>query len=232
MKRPSKSKKKKYQEVQAEIEILKNLPEQITVLFLAANAVDQEQLRLDEEARAITDMIRKSKHRDSVRFETRWAVRPMDVLQAINELRPTVVHFSGHGSDASEIVFMDEFGNSKLVSKEAIIQTMMASSNDIRLVFFNTCYSRNQAEAVTKYVEVAIGMNDSVGDKAARIFSSQLYSSIGFGHSITEAFEQAKALIMMEGLKEENIPELFIQEGIDANQLIIVRPEVEMSDVV
>lgn len=208
-----------------DIEQLKRLPEKINVLFLAANPVDQPQLRLDEEARLIKDMVRKSKHRDSISFDSQWAVQPMDVLQAINEVQPTIVHFSGHGSDTDQIVFQDKNGNTKLVSQEAIVQTMMASSSDIRLVFFNTCYSYNQAEAVTKHVEAAIGMNTSIGDEAARVFSSQFYSSIGFGLSIKSAFEQAKALVMMEGLDEEDTPELFVQEGLDANDLIIVRPE-------
>jgi hypothetical protein len=207
------------------IKKLQDLPEKIVVLFLASNPADAPQLRLDEEARSITDMIRKAKHRDSVHFESRWAVQPMDVLQAINELNPTIVHFSGHGSDSDEIVFQDTSGNAKLVSKEAIVQTMMASSSDLRLVFFNTCYSYNQAEAVTHHIEAAIGMNTSIGDDAARIFSSQFYSAIGFGFSIQKAFDQAKALLMMEGLKEEDTPELFVQEGIDSNELIIVRPE-------
>ena len=30
---------------------------------------------------------------------------------------------------------------------------------------------------------------------------------------------------MMEGLDEEDTPELFVQDGLDANDLIIVRPE-------
>lgn len=203
---------------------LQDLPDRIVVLFLASNPADAQQLRLDEEARSINDMIRKSKHRDSVVFESRWAVQPMDVLQAINELNPTIVHFSGHGSDSDEIVFQDANGNAKLVSKEAIVQTMMASSSDIRLVFFNTCYSYKQAEAVTQYVEAAIGMNTSIGDATARVFSSQFYSAIGFGLSIKKAFEQAKALVMMEGINEDNTPELFVQEGLNSNDLVIVRP--------
>src|SRR5690606_27313227 len=81
------------------IEKLQRLPKEITVLFLAANPLDQEQLRLDEEVRAIGEMIRKAKYRDVVRLESRWALRPLDVLQAINECRPTIVHFSGHGSE-------------------------------------------------------------------------------------------------------------------------------------
>lgn len=213
-----------HESMTASIKELQNLPEKISVLFLASNPINVQQLRLDEEARSIKEMISKTKLRDSLSFESRWAVRPMDVLQAINEVDPTIIHFSGHGSDSDEIVFQDNDGKAKLVSKEAIVQTMMASSSDIRLVFFNTCFSNKQAQSVVKYVEASIGMNTSIGDDAARIFSSQFYSSIGFGVSLGKAFEQAKALLMMEGIKEENTPELFVKEGLNADELIIVKP--------
>ena len=209
------------------IKKLQQLPEEICVLFLAANPVDQPQLRLDEEVRAIGEMIRKSEHRDSVRLESRWAVRPLDVLQAINECQPRVVHFSGHGSNQDEIVFQDNAGQTKLVSKEAIVQTMAAASGDIQLVFFNTCYSRGQAEAVVQHVPAAVGMATSIGDDAARVFSAQFYSAIGFGLSIGRAFQQAKAALMLEGIPEDSTPEMFVAAGLTADDLVLVKPRVQ-----
>lgn len=216
-----------HEETLSAIEKLQQLPEKITVLFFASNPLDWEQLRLDEEVRTITDMIRKAKHRDVIKLESCWAVQPLDVFQALNEHTPAIVHFSGHGSEQDEIIFHDKQGMAKKVSKSALVQTMMASSEGIRLVFFNTCYSRNQAEAVVEFVEVAIGMNTKIGDEAARVFAAQFYSSIGFGHSVKKAFEQAKGLLMMEGIPEENTPELFVHEGLDPEALIIVRPNLE-----
>lgn len=206
------------------IEKLQQLPEHISVLFLAANPLDKPRLQLDEEVRGIAEMIRKSEHRDAVRLESRWAVRPLDVLQAINECQPRVVHFSGHGSDLDEIVFQDNAGQAKLVSKEAIVQTLTAASGDIQLVFFNTCYSRGQAETVVEHVPAAVGMNTAVGDHAARVFSAQFYSAIGFGLSIGRAFQQAKAALMLEGIPEESTPELFVAVGLDANDLVLLEP--------
>lgn len=203
---------------------LQSVPEKITVLFMASNPIDQPALRLDEEAREINEMIRKSEHRNSVTFVTRWAVRPLDVLQAINETNPSIIHFSGHGSDSDEIVFQNQNGKAKLVSKEAIVQTIMTSSDNIRLVFFNTCFSFGQAHAVVKHVDAAIGMKTSVRDDAARVFAAQFYSSIGFGLSVKKAFNQAKAALMLEGIPEENTPELYVRDGLDANEIIIVRP--------
>lgn len=213
-----------HKKTQRAIQELSQLPEEIVVLFMAANPLDQGQLRLDEEARAISEMIRKAKHRDAVKLISCWAVRPLDLLQAINEHRPSVIHFSGHGSPRDEIVFQDDNGNAKLVSKEAIAQTFAATSSEIQLVFFNTCYSQHQAEAVVEHVNAAIGMTTAVGDEAARIFAAQFYSAIGFGLSIKAAFEQAKAALMLEGIPEQDTPELFTAQDTDANQLILVKP--------
>lgn len=215
---------RRHTETMNAINDLRNTPEKIVVLFLASNPIDQVSLRLDQEAREITEMIGKSKHRDSIRFQTCWAVRPKDILQAINEHKPSIIHFSGHGSENDEIIFETESGQTKVVTKEAIVQTMMASSDEIRLVFFNTCYSRNQAVAVVKHVEAAIGMQTSIGDKAALVFSSQFYSSLGFGLSLEKAFEQAKALLMLEDIPEEETPELFVREGLIAKEIFIIKP--------
>ncbi|MGE6717534.1 CHAT domain-containing protein [Peribacillus frigoritolerans] len=213
-----------HQETNRSLEELKNLPEKITVLFMASNPLDAPQLRLDEEARAIQEMIRKSEHRHSVSFKTRWATRALDVIQAINEENPTIIHFSGHGSEEDEIVFQDNQGNAKLVSKEAIVQTMMSTSDEIKLVFFNTCFSYGQAQAVVQHVNAAIGMTTTIGDEAARVFAAQFYSAIGFGLSVKKAFEQGKAGLMLEGIPEEDTPELYVKDELDPNELIIVKP--------
>jgi len=203
---------------------LARLPTKIKVLFLAANPQDQTELRLDEEIRAITEKIRSSDYRDSVELISRWAVRPSDLLQALNEFKPQIVHFSGHGSSTGEIALQGDDGRTKLVSQDAIVATMSTMLDNIRLVVFNACFSREQAEAVTRYVDAAIGMNTDIGDEAARVFSAQFYSAIGFGRSVQNAFEQAKTLLLLQNIPEENTPELFSREGIDPSELILVRP--------
>ena len=123
---------KRQEELQTEIEQLKAIPDKITVLFLAANPIDTPALRLDEEARMISEKIRLSDYRDSVVFESRWATRPADILQAINETNPTVIHFSGHGMDTGELVLLNPDGTHKLVTKEAIALAMSTASDTIR----------------------------------------------------------------------------------------------------
>jgi hypothetical protein len=208
-----------------EVDRLKAMPQEITVLFLAANPVAQQHLRLDEEARLIHEKLRLSELRDAIKFETRWAVRPLDILQAINECRPAIIHFSGHGTQDGALVLQDANGREKLVSISAIVQTIKTASEDIRFMFFNSCFSKGQAAAAVEYIEGAIGMNASIGDDAARIFAAQFYSAIGFGKSVSVAFEQGKSALMIENIPEEGIPELFMQEDIDAELFVLVEPK-------
>lgn len=204
------------------IQELKSLPEEVTVLFFAANPRDQMQLSLDEEVRSIKEMISKSKHRDAVRFESCWAVRPGDILQYINQYQPTIVHFSGHGSESDELVLMDNQKNTKLVSLNSIVYAMSIANDNLRLVFFNTCFSNNQAVNVVNHIEAAIGMRTSISDEAAIIFSASFYSAIGFGLSLEKSFNQAKASLMLEGIKEEETPQLFIKDGLNPKEIFIV----------
>jgi hypothetical protein len=38
---------------------------------------------------------------DRSNFATRWATEPLDLLRELRELKPTLVHFSGHGARPS-----------------------------------------------------------------------------------------------------------------------------------
>ncbi len=210
-----------------EIEQLKKIPDKITVLFLASNPVDSVKgsLRLDEEARSITERIRMSEYRDSVTFETRWAVRASDVLQAINETKPTIVHFSGHGTELGEIVLENSAGGAMFVSKESISAAIYTASDTIELVVFNACFSEEQALNVTQNIKAAIGMSDSIGDQTACIFAAQLYSSIGFGLSLKKSFDQAIAALKLEGIPEDITPKLYSRSDVDLDEIILVNPE-------
>jgi hypothetical protein len=204
---------------------LQALPQKITVLFMASNPANTVALKLDEEARAIQQQIRLSEYRDSIQFETRWAVRTSDILQAINETNPTIVHFSGHGTQSGELLFLSAGGTERIVTKEAITAAMATSSDTIRLVVFNACFTESQATSVVKHVDAAIGMTDSIGDDAARIFAAQLYASIGFGRTLQTAFDQAIAQLQLEGFLDDSVPRIYSRNGIDLDKMILVRPE-------
>jgi hypothetical protein len=114
--------------------------EKIKILFVSANPTGTTPLKLDEEVREIEAKIRAAAHRDSLELITKWAVRPDDLLQSLNQHRPHVVHFSGHGSSAEEIILLDKLGKPKPVSKEALVSLFHALKDNIRVVLLNALF--------------------------------------------------------------------------------------------
>lgn len=195
------------------------LPVKIKALFLAANSQDMPHLELDREVRAIEKKIRASNHRDAIEFTSKWAVSISDFLEIMNEHKPHIVHFSGHGSADGKIIFVDN-GSSQSISQRALVELMKSANDNIQLVVYNACYSKGQAEELVSFIPATIGMNAAIGDETARIFSAQFYSSIGFGKTVQESFEQAKALLLAKAENEYNTPELYLQE----DDIMLVRP--------
>ena len=194
------------------------------ILFLGANPAGS-QLALDEESRAIEQKIRSTDQRDSLELITKWAVRPDDLLEYLNEYRPHVVHFSGHGTEEEEIILVDESRRAFPVSAAALKQLFTTLKDNIRVVVLNACYSRDQAEAIVEVIDCAIGMKQEIGDSGARAFAASFYRAVGYGHSVNDAFEQGKVALMLQGIPEETTPTLLVRAGVDADTLFLVDAE-------
>jgi hypothetical protein len=185
------------------------------IMFLAANPRDTGHLALDEEARSIHLELKRSGFRDRFEFVTRWAIEPIDLLRDLRELRPTIVHFSGHGarSTATEptsnrdvvaigapsdqpdgLVVHSANGHSRIVTPDALAQTFAAVRAEVRLVMLNACYSASMAEALLAHVDCVVGMSEAIHDDAARSFLVGFYGGLGEHESIAAAFKQGKAL--------------------------------------
>lgn len=197
--------------------------ETIRILFVSANPASTPALRLDEEVHEIEAKIRASKHRESLQLITKWAVRPDDLLQYLNQHMPHVVHFSGHGSPTEEIILLDWAGNPKPVSKEALTSLFHTLKDNIRVVLLNACFSRPQAEAITEEIDCAIGMTRAIGDRAAITFAASFYRAIGFGRSVKDAFQQGRTALLLEGIPEEHTPALITRENIAADLIVLIK---------
>jgi hypothetical protein len=198
--------------------------DKIKILLLSANPEGTGTLSLDEEVRAIKQKIRAAEHRDLIEIETAGAVRPDDLLQAMNEHRPHVVQFSGHGSRSYGIVVCDEDGKPKPVSKDALVALFESTRSNVQVVVLNCCYSREQAEAIVSVVPCAVGMKGSIGDRAALVFAASFYRAIAFKQSVETAFKQGLAALKLEGIDQDDVPELIAQGGTEPSEVFVVDP--------
>jgi hypothetical protein len=193
-----------------------------TILFMGASPDGVTKLALDKEYRAIREKVRASDFPKALELKTEWAVRPLDLLQYLNEYRPHVVHFSGHGSESNELILNDESDQPKPVSVAALRALFKTLKDNIRLVVLNACYSRPQAKAIVEIIDCAVGMKRAIGDQAAIVFAASFYQALGFGRSVQDAFNLGCTALLLQGIAEENTPELLVKKGVDAATVFLV----------
>ena len=219
-----------------------------TILFLAANPAGTDRLALDREAHDIQAELERAGHRERFEFVTRWAVEPLDLLRELRRLRPTVVHFSGHGGspsgtsqpgsarrdivapggpalgarpDAPGLYFQRPDGRPQCVSAAALEATFGAAGGSVQLVVLNACYSDSQAQALLAHVDCVVGMSGSILDDAARAFAVGFYGGLGERESVEAACRQGRAAILLTGLHDADRPQFAVRTGVDARQLVL-----------
>jgi hypothetical protein len=202
-------------------------PVSVTVLFWAANPTDTPSLRLDEEVRTIDERLRATAYRDRIVLQQQWALRIGDLSEGLLRYRPGVVHFSGHGSPAGQLMLMTPKGTSETVPSDALAGLFAAVATSARgsgltCVVFNACYSASQAAAVAQHVPCVVGTTKAIGDDAAIRFAGGFYRALGYGESIQTAFDLGRNEIALHDLGEELTPQLHVRSGVDARALTIV----------
>jgi len=138
------------------------------ILFLAASPTNAQRLRLDEELKRIEQALRGSR---TYELHSKMAVTPSDLLRGLLEVRPDVVHFSGHGASNGGLVLENSNGRSKQVSPRALAELFEPLAQEVECVVLNACYSERQARGISEHVCYVMGMENEVADKAAIAFT-------------------------------------------------------------
>ena len=149
----------------------------VKILFLAADPSDERRLRLLQELRDIRERLQLSKQRDKFILESRESVRVGDITQAIFDIDPQIVHFSGHGTSTGELHFESLTGKSQLVQADALAALFEQLAEKINCVVLNACYSEIQAKAIAQHIRFVIGMNQDIEYEAAIAFSVGFYKA-------------------------------------------------------
>lgn len=189
---------------------------QIKILFLTADPSDESRLRLGQELRDIKARLGKP---GRFQLEQRESVRVGDITDAIFDIEPQIVHFSGHGKSTGELCFENEVGKVQPVKPDALAAMFKLFAQSINCVVINACYSEIQAEAIAQYIPFVIGMNDAIGDEAAIAFAVGFYKALAANRSIEEAYEFGCVEIQLQGIPEHLKPVIY-KKNIPVQQVI------------
>ena len=180
----------------------------ITILFLAADPTNASRLRLGEESREIQEKLQLAKLRDQFKLEQRMSVRPADISQALLDVKPKIVHFSGHGTGTGALCFENQAGEIHSIEPDALAALFEQFADQVSCVLLNACYSEIQSKAISAHIDYVIGMNQAIGDKAAIAFAIGFYQALGGGRTVEDAFKLGCVQLRLQNIPEHLTPVL------------------------
>jgi hypothetical protein len=186
----------------------------IKILFLASDPSDTSRLRLHSEYRDIEERLQLAKLRERFLLKPRLAVRVVDITQALLDIEPQIVHFSGHGTNTGALCFENQLGQAQIVEPSALAAIFELFADQVNCVVLNACYSQLQAEAIAKHIQFVIGMNQVIEDRAAIAFSTGFYKALGANRSIDMAYKFGRAEIQLQSIPEHSIPVLHVKKDL------------------
>src|SRR2546421_332618 len=193
------------------------MSETISILFLSANPWTTSRILVDEEAREIFYTLQEGPDRERFILHKHAAIRPADVQRLLMMYRPQIVHFSGHASKKQKIILGRVPGRGKQINRQALVDVFALYREHLRLVFLNACFTRIQARSLSAVIDYSIGSRKPIGDRESVNFAAAFYRALGFGRSVKEAFDSAKAEVALANMTRAQGLELFVRNGLDEN---------------
>ncbi len=204
---------------------------QTTILVLAAGPSSMPALSLRSEMQCIQNQLDGAVFRDRFNLRMQPVASPKGILSTLLSVKPTIVHFCGHGSDQAGkvgLVLEGPTGAELIVGTEALENFFENFSDHVRCVVLNACYSKNQAEAISRHIDYVVGMEGPVSDATALTFTEAFYYALGAGTEFPKAFAVARDAIQLAGLDEHLVPCLHVRSGAEPT-LLSEEPEKSSS---
>jgi len=186
----------------------------IAVLFLSADPTDASRLRLGEELREIQEKLQRAKLRKKFKLQQRMSVRPADISQALLDIQPQIVHFSGHGTATGALCFENQAGETHPIQPDALAALFEQFADQVSCVVLNACYTEPQANAIGHHIDYVVGMNKAIGDKAAIAFAIGFYQALGAGRTVEEAYKLGCVQIRLQNIPEHLTPVMVKKEQV------------------
>lgn len=170
------------------------------ILLLTANP--HTDLPLENQAREIELQLLLSRNRDQIQFVHKGACRPRDASFWMDEFKPDIVHLSGHCDSDGSFLFQDDRGRPHPVGSMPFSRIFSRRASQLRLVVFDACNSERLAFSASRHVPYSIGTNAPITAKAAEVFFTAFYGSLGQGSRVEKSFYNGADCLAMEGSDE------------------------------
>jgi CHAT domain-containing protein len=143
----------------------------------------------------------------------------------LNDKRPHVVHFSGHGGGKAL-----EFDDGEVIDPEGIpvsfdrlARALAATNSPPVALVLNACDTLEGAEVLLEAVAVVVATTTDISDLAANLFAAQFYRAIASGQSVRAALEQARFAIDVLASGEGDVIATLARDNVNLDELVLVK---------
>jgi hypothetical protein len=195
----------------------------LNVLYLTADTDRNHRLRVDAEMSRVKEAIRGSEYRDNITIDYAPAARLKTLQDGLNNHRPQIIHFSGHGNASGIAMDNGKIRNpaSDSLSFSLLAKALAATDSPPTVVVLNSCNSSGARNVLLKQGLIVVSMKTSISDLAAISFAPRFYAAIASGQSIKAAFGQGQVAVENASISEADTPELFCPDNINPAKVIL-----------
>lgn len=198
-------------------------PSQVRLALLVTNPDLQAPLQTAIEARDIQRAIQSSVNGASFAIKVVLAPTFDDLIDALNQFDPQILHFSGHGGGSALLLDNERASQDggEVIDFAMVARLLASTSAKVKLLVLAACDTVTGAECLLGTGRSVVAMSDSIDDEAACAFSARFYKSLADGASIRNSLEQAKLLLDQKGYDDANLPTLLTSIGKDGDRKFV-----------
>lgn len=170
------------------------------ILLAFANDRQGSFLRgIAEENKAILEALQPAQDKKLCEVELIPDATVQDLVDAFQRLRGRVriFHYGGH-ADGDGLLISSGGGETAAVDGASFAE-FLRQQKGLELVFLNGCSSQGQAQGLLgASIPNVIATSRAINDETARTLAGIFYSALASGATLSAAFEEAKAGVMMQ----------------------------------
>lgn len=194
-------------------------------MFVSSVPEDKNYIDVGQESDTISEVLEIMKQDSKFQFIHKHGIIRGKFREILQDYKPDIIHFSGHGGEKEGLVFQDN----EEISKE-MLRDIFDGLHIIQLIYLNACYSAKQTDALKDLTNVKniIGMNKSIADYIAIQFSTNFYKNYKRIENIKESFTDTFNNFRQEYSDIVNLPELVkIDEKIEIKDSLDDHDEID-----
>jgi CHAT domain-containing protein len=173
---------------------------------MAASPLDQDRLRLAAEVKQIRNALQRSRNRENWSIESNEAATVDDLRRALLDIRPSVVHFAGHGEGVGGLCFEDQDGYTHTAEAEPLVKLFHHFKKDLKCIVLNACYSDVQADVLRQEIDYVVGMRSAIEDETATKFAVAFYDAVFAGTDFRTALDLGCTALDLNKLPDSDVP--------------------------